>query len=79
MIHHSSPSFWSAYNALPVSVQKVADQNYELLKDNPKHRSQKDVPEDTRVPITYVSHLTESDMRIMYIMLSRAYVLGCGT
>jgi len=39
MIHHSSSSFWSAYNALPVSVQKVADQNYEILKDNPKHPS----------------------------------------
>ena len=39
MIHHSSSSFWSAYNALPISVQKVADQNYGLLKDNPKHPS----------------------------------------
>jgi len=39
MIHFASPSFWSAYELLPLSVQKVADQNYKILKENPKHPS----------------------------------------
>ena len=39
MIHFASPSFWSAYESLPLSVQKVADKNYETLKLNPKHPS----------------------------------------
>ncbi len=39
MIHFASPSFWSAYDLLPLSVQKVADRNYILLKENPRHPS----------------------------------------
>ena len=39
MNHFASPSFWEAYEKLPQSIQKVADKNYELLKENSKHRS----------------------------------------
>ena len=39
MIHFASPSFWSAYDLLPISVQKVADKNFEILKESPKHPS----------------------------------------
>ena len=39
MIHFASPSFWSAYESLPVSVQRVADKNYVILKENPKQPS----------------------------------------
>jgi hypothetical protein len=39
MIHFASPSFWSAYETLPLSVQSVADGNYKILKSNPKHPS----------------------------------------
>ncbi|MFD1328935.1 ParE family toxin-like protein [Mycoplana ramosa] len=39
MKHHASPSFWRAYNTLPARVQKLADQNFELLKAEPKHPS----------------------------------------
>jgi hypothetical protein len=39
MIHFASPSFWSAYELLPVSIQRLADKNYEILKKNPKHPS----------------------------------------
>jgi len=39
VIHFSSPSFWSAYEALPLSAKRVADRNYETLKTNPKHPS----------------------------------------
>lgn len=39
MKHYTSPSFWSAYNTLPKSIQKVADRNFEILKGDPKHPS----------------------------------------
>lgn len=39
MIHFASPSFWSAYESLPTTVQRVADRNFEILKENPKHPS----------------------------------------
>ena len=39
MKHFASPSFWSAYDALPLSVKRVADRNYDLLKRNPKYPS----------------------------------------
>lgn len=39
MMHFASPSFWSAYESLPASVQRVADRNYKILKENPKHPS----------------------------------------
>ena len=39
MIHFASPSFWSAYEKLPSSIQKIADRNYELLKLNQQHPS----------------------------------------
>lgn len=39
MNHFTSPSFWAAYEALPKSVQSLADQNYALLKANPRHPS----------------------------------------
>lgn len=39
MNHIASPSFWSSYDTLPHSIQQVADQNFELLKKNPKHPS----------------------------------------
>jgi len=37
--HFTSPSFWSAYEVLPTSAQKIADRNYEILKINPKYPS----------------------------------------
>lgn len=37
---HSAPrEFWEAYNRLPQSVQKLADKNFELLKQDPAHPS----------------------------------------
>jgi hypothetical protein len=39
VIHFTSSTFWTAYDALPFSIQKLADKNYELLKDNPKYPS----------------------------------------
>ena len=39
MNHFASPSFWSAYQSLPSVVQRIADKNYAILKENPKHPS----------------------------------------
>lgn len=39
MINFTSPSFWLAYEFLPISVRRVADRNYEILKENPRHPS----------------------------------------
>lgn len=39
MTHYASPSFWSVYESLPASVKRVADRNFQILKENPKHPS----------------------------------------
>ncbi|MCC6948957.1 MAG: hypothetical protein IT539_14425 [Bradyrhizobiaceae bacterium] len=39
MRHFASPSFWDAYRTLPASVRTLADKNYALLKENPRHPS----------------------------------------
>ena len=39
MTHLAAPSFWSAYEALPASIQRVADKNFELLQTNSTHPS----------------------------------------
>jgi hypothetical protein len=37
--HLASSRFWAAYDALPASVRKLVDDNYELLKRDPRHPS----------------------------------------
>jgi hypothetical protein len=39
MNHYTSPSFWTSYEALPLRIQKLADRNFERLKQNQKHPS----------------------------------------
>jgi mRNA-degrading endonuclease RelE of RelBE toxin-antitoxin system len=39
MRHFASPSFWECYRELPPSIQAIADRNFDLLKENPKHPS----------------------------------------
>ncbi len=39
MKHFASPKFWGLYRALPQSVQDLADRNYSLLKNDPRHPS----------------------------------------
>ena len=39
LIHHASPRFWECYNRLPAPVKDLADDNFALLKQNPKHPS----------------------------------------
>jgi hypothetical protein len=35
--HFASAEFWRAYARLPESVRAVADKNYVLLKQDPRH------------------------------------------
>jgi len=37
--HLASPGFWEAYDALPLSIRNLADENFELLKVSPRHPS----------------------------------------
>ncbi|HEY2996611.1 MAG TPA: hypothetical protein VGM22_27665 [Methylomirabilota bacterium] len=37
MTHHASPEFWAFYRALPAEVQRLADQAFERLKQDPRH------------------------------------------
>lgn len=39
MTHFASPDFWFHYRLLPESIQDLADKNFSLLKENPKHPS----------------------------------------
>jgi hypothetical protein len=39
MNHRATPRFWLCYRQLPEEVQRLADQNYILLRDNPRHPS----------------------------------------
>jgi mRNA-degrading endonuclease RelE of RelBE toxin-antitoxin system len=39
MNHFANPSFWECYRKLPRNIQKLADENFKLLKEDPKHPS----------------------------------------
>lgn len=37
--HHTSSRFWECYDILPPEVRTLADENFALLKRNPRHPS----------------------------------------
>jgi hypothetical protein len=37
--HFTSPDFWHRFSQLPADIQKLARENYELLKANRRHPS----------------------------------------
>lgn len=39
MTHFASRAFWEAYGKLPEQVRELADKNYALLNENPRHPS----------------------------------------
>ena len=39
MKHFTTTHFWKAYDALPAEVRKLADKDFELVKDDPDHPS----------------------------------------
>ena len=38
-MHYATRRFWKCYDALPETVQDIADQRYELLRADPSHPS----------------------------------------
>nr|WP_316181618.1 MULTISPECIES: hypothetical protein [unclassified Bradyrhizobium] len=39
MTHFASPKSWAAYELLPEAIKRLADQNFEPLKRDPRHPS----------------------------------------
>ena len=39
MNHFATPEFWERYHRLPAEVRGLADQNFELLRQDPRHPS----------------------------------------
>ena len=39
MRHRANPRFWRCYQELPENIQQLADESYQLLKQNPQHPS----------------------------------------
>jgi hypothetical protein len=37
--HRANPKFWRFYAELPAEIRRLADENYKLLKSNPRHPS----------------------------------------
>ena len=37
--HFATAQFWELYSQLPQEIQYLADKNYELLRNNPRHPS----------------------------------------
>jgi hypothetical protein len=37
--HHASRRFWRCYRQLPKEIQRLADESYDLLRENPQHPS----------------------------------------
>jgi hypothetical protein len=37
--HHATPDFWACYRSLPEEAQKLADQAYKRLKQDPRYPS----------------------------------------
>jgi len=39
MRHFATPEFWQHYERLPEPIRRLADKDFELLKENPRHPS----------------------------------------
>lgn len=39
MKHHATRRFWDCYGSLPAAVRELADKNFSILRDNPRHPS----------------------------------------
>ena len=37
--HHANPKFWKSYHRLPQNVRALADSNFALLREDPRHPS----------------------------------------
>jgi mRNA-degrading endonuclease RelE of RelBE toxin-antitoxin system len=39
MSHRATARFWRSYDELPEAIRRLADKNFALLKDDPRHPS----------------------------------------
>ncbi len=39
MRHRTTPKFWQYYGILPSEIQRLADENFQLLQEDPSHPS----------------------------------------
>jgi hypothetical protein len=73
MRHFASRAFWEAYRKLPDQVRALADKNYALLKENPRHPSLqfKKVGRfwSVRVGLRYRALATEADGDLVWFWI----------
>ncbi len=73
MKHFASPAFWACYQGLPQRIQDLADKNYAILKENPKHPSLhlKKVNQywSVRVGISYRALAVEMDEGLLWFWI----------
>ena len=73
MRHFASPAFWDAYAKLPNAVRDLADKNYSLLKENPRHPSLrfKKLGQfwSVRVGLRYRALATEADGDLLWFWI----------
>ena len=73
MKHFASRAFWEAYEKLPEQVRDLADKNYALLKENPRHPSLqfKRVGRfwSVRVGLRYRALATEADGNLIWFWI----------
>lgn len=73
MTHKANPRFWSYYEKLPEHIQKLADSNYQLLKEDPYHPSLHFKKVDNywsiRIGIHYRAIAVQSDDQIVWFWI----------
>jgi hypothetical protein len=73
MKHFASRAFWEAYDKLPKHIRELANKNFTLLKENPKHPSLqfKRVGRfrSTRVGLRYRALAVESDGDLVWFWI----------
>ncbi len=67
MNHFADPDFWFYYRQLPEDIRALADKNFALLKDNPRHSS---------VRLKKVGILYSARVGLHYRALAREYPDG---
>ncbi len=75
MRHFSTPSFWENYDKLPKKIKKLADNKFNLLKNNPYHPSLhfKKVGEyySTRISSDYRALATKTENDIIWFWIGK--------
>lgn len=67
MKHYADPDFWFCYRHLPEDIRELADKNFALLKENPRHSS---------VRLKKVGILYSARIGLHYRALAREYPDG---